>query len=155
MSYTKSIPFNGSPSDALETARLQFAVHGFQVDQPVPNQLVAVGPGMQSTNQNPILGVSRVTITINPDTIDLQAELAAVRFMQRFIFFLPPALCAFVALILAFIPSLPTYTPILAFTPVLPWLITYPLIARRVKYNTTHALDTLLHNLAHANEYAQ
>ena len=150
MDYKTSVPFTGSGTVAIEAARLQLSANGFKLDQPGKTQLIATGPGMRSTDQDPILGVSHAKISVNAGSIELQAELGGVKFMQRFIFLFPPALGGFLALTFFFMPEMPNFVPLLAFAPILPWLVISPLMAKWIKTRTIKAVDTLVHNMANA-----
>ena len=123
--------------------------NGFRLDRPRETQLIAMGPGiLRSTQQNPLLGVSHATISVSANSIDLQAELGGVKFLQQFIILFPPALGGFLSLTFFFMPNAPNSAPLMAFVPVLPWLVISPLMARWIKTRTTKALDTLVYNMA-------
>jgi hypothetical protein len=147
MDYTTSTPFTGSPATAVESARAQLMATGFQIDHASDTELVATGPGMHSTNQNAILGMTHAKIIVSSGTIDIYAELGGVKFMQRFIYIFPPALGAILALTFAFVPNGPS-NPLFAFAPIMPWIVISPLMAKWIKKRTTKAIDTLLHNMA-------
>ena len=150
MEYKISLPFTGSSSAAIGIARAQFITNGFKVDQPNDAELAVLGPGMHSTNQNPILGVSRAKITVSSGSINFYAELGGVTFMQRFVYIFPPALVIFMAIVFACVPTFPRHTPFLTFVLILPWLIISPLMARWIKNRTIAAVDTLVHNMTHS-----
>ena len=147
MDYTLSVPCSGSISAAVETARLQFIANGFRLDQPSETELIATGEGMYSTKRNPIVGVSHARITVTSDSVDIVAKLGGVKLMQRFLYIFPPALAGCLALIFACIPSFPRHAPLMAFLPVVPWIIISPLMARWIRTRTTKALDTLAYNM--------
>jgi hypothetical protein len=148
MEYKTSVPFRGSAKAAIHVARLQFMANGFKVEQPGESELAAIGPGMHSTKQNPILGVSRARIIVSANAINLHAELGGVKFMQRFVYIFPPALGFLLALVFACTPTMPRHAPLAAFVPVLPWLVLSPLLAGWVKRRTIKAVDTLVYNMA-------
>ena len=147
MDYTISVPFSGSISGAVEAARSQFIANGFRLDQPSETELIATGQGMYSTKRNPIVGVSYARITVSSDSIDITAKLGGVKLLQRVVYIFPPALAGCLALIFACIPSFPGHVPLMAFLPVVPWIIISPLMARWVRTRTTKALDTLAYNM--------
>jgi hypothetical protein len=148
MEYNTSVPYAGPIHIPMETARSHFIANGFRIDQLSETELIAIGQGMYSTKQNPIAGASRTRIIVGPDSISIIAELGGVKMMQRFLYIFPPALAGCLALIFAFIPSFPRHAPLLAFLPVVPWIVLSPLMAGWVKNRTIKALDTLAHNMA-------
>jgi len=147
MEYKTSVPFAGSADAAIDIARSQFIVHGFKVNQSGPAEITVTGPGMQSTNQNPILGVTQAKISITSGHISVCAELGGVKFMQRFIYIFPPALCAFLGFTMAFFPNTPKHSPLIVIAVAAPWLVISPLMAKMIKTRTTKAVDTLVHNM--------
>jgi hypothetical protein len=150
MQYKRSVSFGGSADKAIEVARLQFMANGFKLDQPSETELVATGHGMHSSRQNPIAGVSHARITVSSHSIDIIAELGGVKFMQKFLYIFPPALGGFLAIVFACIPSFPWHVPLMAFLPVLPWVVISPLMAKWIKNRTTRAVDILAHNMKSA-----
>jgi hypothetical protein len=147
MEYKTSVPYKGPTHPPLETARSHFIANGFRIDRLSETELIAIGQGMYSTKQNPIAGASRTRITVSPDSIDIIAELGGVKSIQRFLYIFPPALAGCLALIFACIPGFPANALLLAFLPVLPWMVLSPLMARWVRRRTIGALDNLAHNL--------
>ncbi len=154
MDYKTTASFTGSSSAAMEAARLQFMANGFKLDQSSDDLLVVTGPGMYNNQQNPIVGISHAKITISSSTIEICAELGGVKFMQRFLYIFPPALGASLALVFALVPTFPRHAPLMAFLPVLPWVVISPLIARWLKNRTTKAVDTLVHNMVNVGSLA-
>lgn len=150
MEYTMSVPFMGSASAAIESARLQLMANGFTLEQPSDTELVATGPGMHSTQQNAILGMSHARIVVSASSIDLYAELGGVKTMQRFVYFFPPVLVGGLALTFALIPSFPKEAPLMTLLPAVPWLFISPFMAKFIKDKTTKAVDALVHNMASA-----
>jgi hypothetical protein len=148
MDHQASVPFGGDPAKALETARSVLATNGFKVNPQGENGITAEGPGMKSTRQNPLLGMTRAQITVRQSSIDLEAELGGVRFMQQFIIFFPPGLILFLALIFALLPMEGEAPSRMWLFMILPWIVIGPLIAKTMKRSTVKAIDTLLHNMS-------
>lgn len=148
MEYKTSAQFAGPADRAIERARLCLMTNGFKLYQPSDTQLVATGPGMHSTNQDPILGATRITVTVSSDLVDIEAELGGVRFMQLFVFLFPPALVAVMSFGFMFAQITPRQFPLVGLGLFVMWAIMSPLMARAIKNRTTEALDTLVHNMA-------
>jgi len=145
--HTSSVPFHGDPAQAMEVAKGLFASNGFLVELPSPSRLVARGPSMTSTNQNPILGVTRAEIDIDLTSIRVAAELGGVRRMRNFLFLFPPGLA--LLLTAGFLVSGFSWKhALIPFLAVSPWLVLSPLMSRWVRRRTVRALDAVLHNMA-------
>ncbi|MHC4944430.1 MAG: hypothetical protein ACYTG7_15550 [Planctomycetota bacterium] len=148
MDHQASIRFSGDPAKALETARSVLALNGFKVSSQGEGTILAEGPGLKSTRQNPLLGMTRAQITVRQSSIDLEAELGGVRFMQRFIVIFPPALVLFLALVFYLVPMKGETPSYLWLYMILPWIVIGPLIAKIMKRSTVKAIETLLHNMS-------
>jgi len=146
MEYIKTMPFEGDGESAIKIARSIFANNNFIIESLSNLEIVAKGPGMQSTKQNPLLGASRVRIAIESSFITLSAELGGVKWMRNFLFVFPPSLALLLSITFFILPiaSFAAFIPWLA---VLPWVFLSPLVARWIKKRTLSALDTMLHNM--------
>lgn len=148
MRYERSLPFDGDPRQALQVATGVLASNSFALELRGQTALVANGPGLHGTRQNPILGVTRAEIRVEAGTIRIAAELGGVRSMRNFLFIFPPALAILLLGTLS-AAGLPWHSVGLAVLLALaPWLVLAPALTGWVKRRTTHALDTLLHNMA-------
>ena len=148
MDYSTSAILNVSPDAAIATACSLFMANGFKVEQPSATEIIAVGPGMQSTSENPIMGITRAEISVSSDTVYIRTELGGVQFMQRFVFIFPPALFAFLFIPLLALADGPWYRFLLVFAPIVPWLFISPMIVGWIKNRTTKAVDVLIHNIS-------
>ncbi len=120
--------------------------HGFRLSTKGKAEIEAFGPGMSSSKQPPLVGVSYLRISVNDATLSVEATLGGVKKMQLFVFLFPPGLIAFLILVGGmrgnFVPSL-TWG-------VLPWLVIAPLLALWMSKRTEKALDVLMANMADA-----
>lgn len=148
MDYKATVPFTGSVRAAMDVARSQFITNGFRIESNSDRQIVATGPGMHNSRQNPIVGISRAAVTVSNNTIEIDAELGGVRFMRNFLYVFPPALGALLAIVFACIPDFPREKAFLPFLVVLPWLVISPVMAKWLNKRTIMAVDTIAHNMA-------
>jgi len=152
ITYETSVPFTGDPGPAIAAARLFLGANGFKVDQPNNAELLATGPGMRSTRQNPILGVTSGRLKFTGRSIDFTGELGGVEFMRKFLCYFPPglALGLMISFCIAgvFVPDFPWVAVAIAPLAVLPWIFISPLMLRSITKKTHAAVDTLLENIA-------
>lgn len=137
---------NTAPS-ALDTARQIFVANGFAVEVS-DSELIAIGPGMNSTSQNPLVGVSRARVVVSKDVVRFVGELGGVRKMQRLVYLLPLALGISFGLIFGLTFSF--RTGLSALLPVLPWAIGGPIMSQWLKNRTIQAVEILLQNAANS-----
>lgn len=148
MEFRKTVRISGDPASALEIAGSVFANNGFRVDRPTGRELHAKGPGMRSTKQNPLVGISEARIFARNSSLDIEADLGGVRFMRYFVFLFPPALILFLQLtfLVAGMEVKRFLLPDVIFIAL--WLILSPLLAGLIKKRTLNALETLIHNMS-------
>ena len=162
--YSTSVATGHSPDKVIDTA-LQTLVHcGFEITERERDSAKLVGPGMNSTRQNALLGASRISLFVDNDqTLHLDARLGGVEKMQKFLtmfpFLLGLGLAAFFAIgggllfgqqfgIGFGVPWAPNWRWLIVATggallPVAPWLFLSPLMTRAIRRRTEQALETL------------
>ncbi|MDP8242550.1 MAG: hypothetical protein P9L94_00605 [Candidatus Hinthialibacter antarcticus] len=145
--YKSKVHIKGDPSKAWQTLQQTFINNNFSIKPHGASGFELTGPGLNSTKQNPLLGISKGACRLQGSTIELSAELGGAQFMQRFVLFFPIGL----GLILALVFSLTmggwtaVATPLLA---VAPWLVLSPLLSRWIHNRTERAVETALQNVA-------
>ena len=75
---TGTVPALTTPSAILDDARSALTAAGFRVlpaDPAAGDTLVAVGPSLSSTRQDPLLGAGTLRLTITPPEVALVADL--------------------------------------------------------------------------------
>jgi hypothetical protein len=152
MRYKTSVPFTGDLASAIATARSIFGAIGFKLDQPSDTELLVIGPGMHSTRQNPILGVSQGHLTFTEESIDFIGELGGIETMKKFLYFFPLILATGLTvpfIIMAFVmPNFPKIMLLLAPLAVAPWVFLSPWIIKKMQHKTQETVETFLHNTA-------
>jgi hypothetical protein len=151
MNYKSSIPFTGDAGVALDVAKSVFINNGYTVEFPSDTEIVARGPGMTNTRQNPLLGVTQVRISVESFSIYLSSDLGGVRQMGRFILFFPLLLALLLMGIFAIL-KMPSSSLLIAGVSISPWVIIGPLLSRWIQNRTVAAVDTLLNNMKSAGD---
>ncbi len=147
MDYHQTLPFRGDPARAIETARITLATHSFRIESRTDTELSARGPGMYSSRQNPLVGVSRLAVSVRSGEIHLEAELGGSRFMTRFLYLFPFGIALIISTVFLIVP-MPRFALAIPWLAVSPWFILSPLMAGWIRKRTLAAIDTLLHNMA-------
>lgn len=111
------------------------------------NGFELIGPGMRSTHENPLLGVSSGACRIQGPTLELAVEFGGARMMQWFLLCFPIGLGILLALVFSFTIGGWTAitTPQLA---VAPWLVLSPLMSRWIYKRTESTVETAMQNAA-------
>jgi hypothetical protein len=145
--YKTKIHVKDDPSKAFQNLKQVFVQNNFSVKTHGDNGFELQGPGLNSTHENPILGVSSGACRVHGSTIELAVELGSARMLQWFILCFPIGLGLFLAIVFSLTLGGWTAitTPLLA---VAPWLVLSPLMSRWIHNRTTKAVDTALHNAA-------
>ena len=154
MEYSKTVPFTGKAAKALEVARLTFLPQGFQIVASTDYELRVTGPGLNSTRENPLRGITEASIIIRPSAsaIEMKATLGGVEKMKKFLTFFPLGMAIFFLIVFGVltltVPAL--RNPLFFLLPVLPlapWLFLSPWMSRMIAKRTVQAIDTLLNNM--------
>ena len=143
--YRYSIPFSGNAKDALNIARTSLLSLGFEILHISEKELFATGPGMHSTQQPDLLGVSKIKLNIHSSSITAVASLGAAAKMKTFVYIFPPALL--LILLLTFVLMGMNVSWIYAVW-ILPWIFIAPLMGKLIERKTTRAVDRLVRGIA-------
>lgn len=147
MNYKSKVHIRRDPAKALQTLQQIFIHNNFSVKPHGDNGFELIGPGLNSTEQNPLLGISKGACRLQGSTIELVVELGGVQFMKRFVLFFPFGLGILLSAVFLLTMGgwLAVATPILA---VSPWLVLSPLMSRWIQKRTESAIETALQNSA-------
>ncbi len=145
MDYEVARSHHGDPQRILNTIRDQLIQRSFRIERQFENGLALHGPGMHSSRQDAVLGMTQVEVHVTSTEVSLQAELGGVRFLKWSVTLFPPGLG--LGLFVLFLFVLPNrgaaFAPLLATAP---WLVLGPLMASMFKKRTIRAIDTMLDN---------
>ena len=149
---SKSVPFTGSATKALDVARTTFMNQGFQIVASSDNELRVTGSVLSGTKENPLKGVSEASIIIRASAIEMKAMLGGTEKLKKFLRFFPLGMALLFLTVFGVIALvLPIFRqwwvfliPVLALSP---WLFLSPIMIRWVEKRTVQAVDTLLNNM--------
>ncbi len=151
ITYDKKIEFNGDSTSAMLAAKNIFMNSGFKIEIINDNELLITGPGMSSTKQNPLCGVTKGWLKITESSVEFFGELGGIEFMKKFIYYFPPMLCVGIMLINILIANFSDNFPLPnIFTPLLtlvPWIFISPLVVKKIQKRTIDAIHTALNNI--------
>ncbi|NIP25447.1 MAG: hypothetical protein GWN67_23195, partial [Phycisphaerae bacterium] len=85
MDYEKTEPFTGNMDKALEVAKNVFIQHNFQIERDSDSEVEFTGPGMLSSRQNPLVGISRICIRGTRDNLSVEAEFGGIRRLTKYL----------------------------------------------------------------------
>jgi len=151
MTYENTINFSGDSRRAMQVAIDALIANGFRTGSKTESSLSCTGPGMNSTSQNPLRGISNAQITVSGNTISIRAELGSVKFMITFLIALMVSMSLLFLMVFGMTPlhSKTTPTRMPAFLlPSAVGLVLVPFLGIMMKRRTTRAVDALLHNMA-------
>ncbi len=145
MHYEKAV--EGAPEEALARLLDTFLQVGFKAESRGAYDFEVRGPGMHSTKQNALVGVSYARAEVSGNTLRLRADLGGVRFMQRFVVFFPPLLIAGLSVIFLITnKNAPVFVwnaaPLLA----LQFIVVGVAMAFWIRRRTERAIDVALDN---------
>ena len=143
--YEYSTPFRGDPDVALTLAKTTLLAQGFEIRPGSSAELRAEGPGMRSTRQSALLGVSEFRFQIAAATLTASATLGGVANMRAFVTFFPLGLILSLVVLFAVLGHGISY---LGLWLAAPWLVISPLMAALIERRTTRAVDRLARSMA-------
>ena len=153
MDYQRTVDVRQNPAKALDVVRMTLAQQGFRLQEVDRTTFEAVGPGMNNNHVSPLRGVSRARVGVNGGELTIQAELGAVRNLQRFIRYFPTTLCLFlfgVFYVLAHFGAFPRQglkvAAIVCGANAALWIPIGLIWAPAMSRGTLRALDTLMEN---------
>ena len=151
MDYEKTEPFSGNMEKVLEVARNVFIQHNFQIVRNSDTEVEFTGPGMLSSRQNPIVGISRICIRGASGNISIEAEFEGIRKLTKYLALFIVAMAIFFVVLFGILFSKQgqplNKTIVKSLAPFAPWPILIPLIHIWMKSRTSKALDRLLINM--------
>jgi hypothetical protein len=153
MVYEKTVQFKGDIGQALDTAKNTVLPHGFRIINRSDSTLEAVGPGtLWTKGQDPLVGVSRFSISVPGEEIRIDAELGGVTKTIKYLTVFIAAMAVFFLILFGFLFGLRQGADIskvlwMSLAPFVPWPAVIPLMAMWLKSRTCKGLDTLLHNM--------
>ncbi len=151
MDYEKTMPFSGNMEKALEVAKNVFIQHNFQIVRDSDTEVELTGPGMLSSRQNPLVGISRVCIRGTSGNLSIEAEFGGIRKLTKYLVLFIVGMAIFFLVFFGIIlpkQGQPADKIILiSLAPFIPWPVIIPLMAMWMKSRTAKSLDILTNNM--------
>ena len=151
MDYEKTEPFSGNVEKVLEVAQNVFIQHNFQIIRHSDTEVEFTGPGMLSSRQNPLVGISKICIRGTSGNITIEAEFGGIRNLTKYLVIFIAGMAIFFVVLFGILFSMqeqPVNKIILiSAAPFAPWPVLIPLIHIWMKSRTSKALDRLLTNM--------
>jgi hypothetical protein len=145
--YEYSTPFRGDPDAAFTLAKTSLLALGFEILPGSSAELRAEGPGMRSTRQSALLGVSGFRFQIAASTLTASATLGGVASMRAFVTLFPPGIILSLVVLSAVLGHGISH---LGLWLAAPWLVISPLMGALIERRTTRAVDRLTRSMAEA-----
>lgn len=151
MDYEKTEPFSGNVEKVLEVARNAFIQNNFQIVRDSDTEVELTGPGMLSSRQNPMVGISRICIRGTSGNLSIEAEFGGIRKLTKYLSFFILGMAIFFVVFFGILFSKQgqplNKTILISLAPFIPWPVLIPLIYLWMKSRTSKALDRLLTNM--------
>jgi hypothetical protein len=146
--YYRRIPFEGNTGKAQKMFINALVPHGFKVDETHVTGCELSGPGMRSSRQNPLCGISHIAMQISDTEIAVAAIYGGILKLQKWLIcFLCSMALFFVILFAILFRNRESYSVFIALAPFLPWPVLIPVLIKVFKTRTTQSLDVLLENM--------
>jgi len=152
MDYQRAIPVADSEK-AVDAAVSVFIQHGFQIIQKSETAVELTGPGMISSRQNPLVGISRIRIFQSRGSLSVEAEFESIRKLIKYIAVFIVGMGVFFVILFGILFTRQgqpmSRIVLISLAPLAPWPILLPVIIIWLKSRTSRALDVLLSNIAY------
>ncbi|UCC23478.1 MAG: hypothetical protein JSW23_05345 [Planctomycetota bacterium] len=151
MDYEKTEPFSGNMEKVLEVARNAFIQNNFQIVHDSETEVEFTGPGMLSSRQNPIVGISRIRIRGTSGNLSIEAEFGGIRQLTKYLALFIVGMAIFFLVLLGIL--LPKQgqplnkTILISLGPFVPWPVLIPLIHIWMRSRTSKVLERLFTNM--------
>ena len=172
--YTTSAIMPRPSRETLQAALAILTNNGFTIVNRDERTANLIGPGLNSTKQNSLLGASKIYLTLDGNRLSLEAELGGVESMQRFLNRFPLLLGLGLGLLFCIIGGLAfgqqfgvgfgapwvqgwkwvLVTFGFSMLPVTPWIFLSPWIGKMIRTRTQLALNTLVTNAVQMTKHA-
>jgi len=102
MQHQFSLICNKSADEVFDTCKQVLFPQNYKITEKSDSAFVFEGGGLSNTKQNPLLGATRIAVTVSNNRLDIHSELNGVAFMRKFVILFPPALCVFLGAVFYF-----------------------------------------------------
>jgi hypothetical protein len=152
LTHRAEVAANDGPR-ALEFAVRTLVGIGFRLERHSATAATLVGPGMNSSKQNPVVGASSVELSATSRGLVAQAELGGAQRMAGFVRWFPPTLAVGIYVVLSTVFLLTPGParlagPLIAALPcgivAAVWLVLGPWVGAKIVGSTKQGLDNLV-----------
>jgi hypothetical protein len=149
--YEHSQAFGGEPDKAIEFAASTLAAMGYRLDERAGSMLVASLPMLLNDSKNPLQGVGRIEIRADRGSISTRADLNKLSRLYKGLGFSLVGLGILLSVVM--VVTLPPkikweYRLLLAWAPLVPWVVIAPAMYSWSMRRARKAVATLLQNAA-------
>lgn len=149
MEYQQTLTIKGDGKALLDSTMQLLMAQGFSIVKKENFYLEVAGHNVHSSNQNPMLGASKIVFSISGRQLHVDAELKGFKKLITILSMMMVVMAIGFVMMAMFLPNTdPDFRPYHAALPLLPWVVLMPLMARIFKKRTIKTLDTFVANLA-------
>ena len=150
MDYQKTMPVADSEK-AVGAAANVFIQHSFRIVEKSKTGVELTGPGMISSRQNPLTGISTIRISQSNGSLSVEAQFGSIRRLIKYLAIFIVGMAVFFVILFGIVftrQGQPMGTVVLiSLAPLAPWPVLLPVIMIWLKSRTSRALDVLLSNI--------
>lgn len=152
MDYENAVAFSGSPEEGMTRIEATFEPEGFRVDKIRSTEWELIGPGVLGSsggknNKNPLRYVSRATVRITDNRIQMEAAFGTLRIVQKILVYAVPIIDLATALGL-YVSTRNGFTAGIIASTVVPWFFIASYLNGKLERDTIAALDAVLEGIA-------
>lgn len=152
MDYQRTMPVADSEK-AVDAVTNVFIQQSFRITQKSETAVELTGPGMISSRQDPLVGISKIRISQSSGSLSIEAQFDSIRKLIKYLAVFIVGMGVFVVILFGILftrQGKPVGTVVLiSLAPFAPWPVLLPVIMIWLKSRTARALDVLLSNTAH------
>jgi hypothetical protein len=150
MDYQRTMPVADSEK-AVDAAANVLIQHSFRITEKSETAVELTGPGMISSRQDPLVGISKIRISQSSGSLSVEAQFDSIRKLIKYLAAFIVVMGVFFLVLFAILftrQGQPVGIVVLiSLAPLAPWPVLLPLIMRWLKSRTARALDVLLSNI--------
>ena len=150
MDYEKTAPFT-DPAKAIEVLTGVFVQHAFRIAEKTERAVKLTGPGMISSRQDPLVGISKIRIFKSSGSLSVEAQFDSIRRLIKYLAVFIVGMAVFFVILLGIVFTRQgqplSIILLISLAPLAPWPVLLPLIILWLKSRTSRALDVLLSNI--------
>jgi hypothetical protein len=136
---------------AVSAAANVLIQQGFQIVEKSDTAVELTGPGMISSRQNPLVGISKIRISQSSGSLSVEAQFDSIRRLIKYLAVFIVGMGIFFLVLFAILFTRQgqpvSIVVLISLAPLAPWPVLLPLITIWLKSRTSRAMDVLLSNV--------